>query len=179
MALTTGEIVLVYPKFWPTMTGTTDIIGGTGMASNPISNSSTGIFTTGSSSVPGGSSFVRYSKLFYEHTGFSGIGNNLYNPFIYITNEAISDQISLAPDPYWLGVAGHVSQTGTSAGRATLPDGLSSSHFSGRTASEPMRFNTTLSSGQSLGFWVKMTVPAGLTSRSDNSFDFVIMGDIV
>jgi hypothetical protein len=179
MPLNTGEIILAYPSIWPSISNTGSVIGGTGIASTPVSSIATGIFPTGSSSVPGGSSFVRYSKLFYMHTGFTGTGNNLSNPFLYITNEAISDQISIAPDPYWLGVTNHTTQTGTSAGRASLPDGLSSSHFSGRTASTPLRFNTTLSSGQSLGFWVKMTVPAGLTSRSDNSFDFVLMGDIV
>lgn len=177
MALTTGQITLVYPSSWPSITSTGTTIGGTPSTGSIVTNIATGVFPTGTSSVPGGTTYVRYSKLFYLHTGSTGAGDLLQNPLIYIANEAISDQITLAPDPYWLG--SHAAQTGTSTGRAILPDGLSASHFSGYTSESPLTFSTTMSSGNSIGFWVKMSVPAGLTSRTDNSFDIVLRGDIV
>jgi hypothetical protein len=177
MALTTGQIKLVYPYSWPSITSTGTLIGGVPVTGSVVSSVSTGIFPTGASAVPGGTTYVRYSKLFFLHTGNSAAGDSLQNPIIYIANEDISDQISIAPDPYWLG--SHAAQTGTATGRSVLPDSLTASHFTGYTADNPLSFNTTLTSGNSIGFWVKMSIAPGMTSRTDNSFDIVLRGDIV
>lgn len=155
-------------------------VGGN-IGSTLANSTNTGIFPTGLSSVPGSAAYIRYAKLFFKHEGSSG--DSLRNPVIYITNANNSNQISIAPDAFWLGI--YSQQTGGSANRATLPSGLSSSHFSGYTVQSPLSLSTisntgnvTLSTGQSIGIWIRERIVAGLSNGYDNSFNLAIRGEI-
>lgn len=182
--LQTGDIRLMYPTGWSTITGI-DFIGGPPNTGALVNTSATGLFETGVSTVPGGAEFIRYAKVFYVHTGnLASLGNeSLRNPLVYITNETSSNQVSLAPDLYYLGV--NSAQTGGSLNRQTLPNEMSAAYFTGYTAENPLRFSSlsrgtvTLSSGNHLGFWVKLSVPPGLATSTDNSFNIALNGEIV
>ncbi len=181
MALSTGELVWIHSINFSPVTGLTNTIGGTGNLSNPVVFNSTGIFPTGQSSIPGGSTQHMYAKLFLANTG-NASDDRLSNPIFYFTNVEISDQIYMAPDPFYLGV--HAAQTGTSANRVTLPGGLSASHFSGYSYETPLDLSSvygstvTLGTGQSIGIWLRRSIQPGLSSSNNNSFSIVVRGDI-
>lgn len=191
MSLTTGDILLVYPTGWPHNgnAGLDDdnVIGGTARAGSSwnqtnytVNLTSTGVFPTGVSTVAGGSDHIRYAKLFFYHSGDAS--SSLVNPLIYLFNESISDQITMAPDPFYLG--NHALETGTSVNRQTLPNELEASHFTGYTSSSPMDLKAilgadiTINSGDSIGFWIKRTIPAGLPSAEEVTFNIGLRGEV-
>ena len=178
--LTTGQISLFYPQNWPAISDTTSEVGG-GVSSNLINSTPTGLFPTGQSSVLGGPTFTRYAKVFFRHTGASV--DTLSNPLLYITNQSIVGQINIAPDPYWLGI--HAGQTGGSANRSSVPTGLTASNFSGYTIEAPLSLTNISStgsvvfrSGNTIGVWARLSVPAGLQNSYENSFNLAIRGDV-
>lgn len=181
--LTTGDIKIAYPLTWPSITSTGSTIGGAPNSGSLVQSYNTGIFPTGSSSIPGGTTYVRYSKLFFTHSGMPGSNHTIQDPFIYITNETVDNQISLAPDPYFLSTDS--AQTGVSSGRAVIPNGLNSGHFSGYSIDSPLRISNlprgsfSFVSGSAIGVWVKQSIQPGLSSSATNSFQLVLKGDIV
>lgn len=182
MTLTTGQIKLVYPTGWSVTTNLTAQIGGTPQTGNFVNTSTTGLFPTGTSSVAGGATSYRYAKVFFLHTGSTGATNNLQDPFVYITNETVYNQVTMSPDPYFLAL--HGAQTGLAVNRTTMPDQLSASYFTGYTADNPLRLSSlnigsyTLTSGNAIGLWVRQAIVAGLTTSANNTFQFVLQGDI-
>ena len=59
-----------------------------------------------------------------------------------------------------------------------------STHFSGYTASTPLRIaslargDIKLSSGDNIGIWLKLTVPPGLPNSADNTFSIVFLSTV-
>jgi hypothetical protein len=189
MALLTGNILLRHPIQF---TDTNDIVGQHGGAyrhNGDVNLSVTGVFPTGTSTVPGGSDEVRYAKLFFVHSGTAG--DILTNPLLYVTNESISNQIKIAPDPYWvkenLGSATPPhwnDQTGMTVNRTTVPTGLVAASFSGYTVSSPMDLKAlsgttiTVDKAGVIGFWVQRTVQAGLPTNDEATFNIGLKGEI-
>lgn len=179
--LTTGDIQLTYPIKWPGPTNITSQVGGAYKHDHRVLvNNLTGLFTTGVSAVPGGSDYYRYAKVFFAHSGT--LNEYLTNPLVYIGNESVSDQLAIAPDPYWL--RRHVAQTGCTNNITAVPDGLSQSEFSGYTVSNPMNISVITGStvimnrGDTLGVWVRLKVPGGLPSNPEATFNLGLNGQI-
>ena len=152
-----------------------------------VNLSRTGAFATGQSGLAGSSTYTRYSKLFFYHAGTAG--DTLTNPQVFLTNESVSDQVTFAPDAYFIdtdsfGGHGLQSQTGTATGRSVRPEGLLDSHFSGYSVSNPLNFSDlprgtiTLDSGDFLGVWLRLQVPPGLQEAREASFNLGIRGEI-
>lgn len=181
--LSINDIKLVYPTGQPSMANITTPLGGPPSTGNLVNSTNTGIFPTGTSNLPGGSTYNRYAKVHFLHTGSTGTNNNLADPFIYITNHSIDNQVSLAADPYFYNTDS--AQTGYTANRTTLPNGLSAANFIGYTVDNPLRISElprgsyTLASGSSIGIWVKQNIQAGLVSSASNNFQLVLRGNIV
>ena len=180
--INTGQIILTYPISWPSITGVGNI-GGLPNSGSPVNTSSTGLYPTGVSTVAGGANYIAYAKVFFVHTGIPGTYESLSNPVIYITNESISDQITMSPDPYYLNI--HAAQTGITTGRFVAPIDLSTGYFTGYSADNPLRLSNmgrgtiTVSNGNYIGLWVKQTIVAGLSTSADNTFNIAIQGEIV
>lgn len=175
--LSNNDIKLVYPTGWSSTSNLTSPIGGPPQTGAFVSTSSTGMFPTGTSAVAGSITNYRYSKVFFLHTGQSGVTNNLSDPFVYITNETVYNQIALAPDPYFLGI--HSAQTGFASNRTSIPHGLSAVYFTGYTAENPLRFtNVMLVTGGSIGIWVRQGIQPGLVTSYNNSFQLALNGNI-
>jgi len=179
--LTTGDIQLTYPIKWPGPTNTTNQVGGLyAHDKRVLVSNSTGLFNTGLSSVPGGSDYYRYVKVFFAHSGQAG--EYLTDPLVYIANESVTDQIVIAPDPYWL--RRHAAQTGCTNNKTAIPDQLSQSEFSGYTVSNPMNISTITGStvrmnrGDTLGVWVRLKIPGGLPNNPEATFNLGLNGQI-
>jgi hypothetical protein len=182
MALTTGQINLYYPTGNPLVSSTGVSVGATIDSGAPVNFSRTGVFATGHSNLAGGTTHVRYAKLFFRHDGTTG--DIVKDPQVYITNTTYSDQLTLSPDPYYLGIHTSTTLTGMSSGRETLPGSLNAQHFSGYTVTTPLNFSSlsrgqiTMNSGDYVGFWAKLSIPPGLPSSAENTFSIVFRGDI-
>jgi len=180
MALGTGDLSFYYPLVWPTVTGLTTAIGGGIDTGNSYLFATTGSFPTGQSNLPGAGSETMYAKIFVRHEGVSG--ETLSNPMLYISNSDISDQLTIAPDPYWTG--GHAAQTGQAANRLTIPGSLATGDFVNYLASSPMDLSTlsgntvTIDSGESIGIWIKRSIPAGLSAGKTNTFNLILRGEV-
>lgn len=179
MSLTTGDFKFYYPATWPHITGLGNVGGTINSGSEILYSATTGIFPTGLSAVNGASPDIWYTKIFVQNRGDS----TLNNPILFITNEHVSSFITMAPDPYWISGRNHVAQTGLSASRRTLPSGLVSGDFVRYTPDSPLDLRTTttsgsvtMASGEYIGLWLKMRVPAGLSTTTDNTFSIGIRG---
>lgn len=181
MSLNTGELYWCHAAGFSPVTGLTGSIGGAANTGSPVVFSPTGLFPTGMSSIPGGYTQIQYVKIFLCNSGDTS-DDVLTNPSIYLSNISLSNQISMAPDPYFLGI--HAAQTGEAANRATLPGGLSSSHFTGYNFEVPMDLSkiygstVTLETGQQIGVWIRRSIQPGLSSSNSNSFSIVVRGEI-
>lgn len=180
MALTTGNFAFYNGTVAPAITNETDPIGGAIDTGSPFVFSNTGFMPTGQSSLAGAGTDVWYSKLFIRHNGTPG--DYLTNPQLYVSNDNVSNQIKIALDPAYTGF--HAAQTGQASNRRTLPDGLSASDFSNYRGDSALVIDDiatsapiTIDSGDSIGFWIKVSIPAGLTSAYTNTFDIVLRGE--
>lgn len=182
MALTTGDFAYYYGLVQPAITGLTTAIGGGIDTGNPVVFSNTGIMPTGQSNLAGAGTDVYYAKMFVQHEGVSG--ETLTNAQLYISNQNVSNQVKIALDPYYTGY--HTAATGQSDNRITLPDGLSASDFQEYRGDNPMSLDVlatgltpiTIDSGDSIGFWVQVSIPAGLSTAYTNTFDLVLRGEV-
>jgi len=197
MALTTGNFAYYYGTEQPLMTGSaalTGPIGGsgdTGSGGNAFIFSTTGLIPTGQSNLAGAGSDIWYAKVFVRHEGTAG--ELMTNPQLYVSNENISDQVQIALDPYWTGAgwSGTVNsdsgQSGTAANRRSLPEFLVTGDFVNYRGDSPLIIDdvatsslvpVSLDSGDSIGFWIKIAIPAGLSSSYTNSFNVVLRGEV-
>jgi hypothetical protein len=180
MSLYTGDLGFYYPLNQPEIEDLESPIGGAINSGNPYVFSAQGIAPLINSPVAGAGSVSYYGKLFLKHGGMSG--DILSNIQFYISNETVSDQVEIALDPYWTAI--HDAQTGQSDNRLSVPDEVAS--FDYYDAESPLVVNdiadasrtpVTIDSGDSIGIWVKISVPAGLSSSYANSFNIVVRGE--
>jgi len=182
MALSTGQIELCYPTGWPHVASTGEGVGFGITTGHYVNLSRTGCFATGSSNLVGSTTYTRYTKLFFRHGGAPG--DTLTDPQLYITNETVTDQITMAPDAYYTHTSYYSHATGFSTGRAVMPNHLKSSDFSGYTASAPLnlsdlpRGQIILDSGGDIGFWLRLEVQPGLHIPREASFNIGIRGTL-
>lgn len=180
MSLTTGDFSFYYGTSQPAMSDLTGQIGGSIDTGNPFVFSNTGLMPTGTSALAGAGSDVYYAKLFVRHEGLAG--DYLSNPQLYISNDNVSDQVQIALDPCYTGF--HSDYTGTASNRQTIPAGLATGDFYNYRGDSALIIDSiatgapiTLDSGDSIGFWVRVTIPAGLSSSYTNTFDVVLRGE--
>lgn len=180
MALTTGDFAFYYGDALPEATDNASPIGGSIDLNSPATYNNTGLIPTGLSNVAGAGTNHYYAKVFARHEGAAS--SLLYNPQLYVRNENVSDQIYLALDPFYTGY--HAASTGTADNRLTLPDGLNAGDFgqyNGDTAlvvNDVATGTITMDSGDSIGFWVRVSVPAGLANSYSNNFELVLRGQV-
>jgi len=180
MALTTGDFKYYYGDSTPATDTTGDTVGGAIDTGNEFAFHVTGLFPTGQSNLPGSASFTRYAKLFIRHEG--NTGETLTNPLVYISNENISDQLTIAADPSFTGA--HAAPTGTSSGRVDLPDQMNSTDFVDYNVGTPLDLSSIsgstvqLDSGDYIALWLKLSIPAGLSDGFTNTFNLVLRGEI-
>lgn len=124
------------------------------------------VFEQGRSNFPGQSDWVRYRKVFAKNTGSTTIQNIVS----YIVNPEYPSQVAFAYAK---------ALDDDSADSETMPSGYLESDFVSFEGIEEGTGGGTLLPGDYLGFWVRLTIPPGLSAETGAYFGLGIAGEEV